>query len=194
MTLQSSGAISLSNIASEFGGSTPHSLSEYYRGGGLVPNHSNTNSIPTSGQISFSQFYGANATAPGVASHSMTITFSGNQGVGLTYGYNGGTGMGSLSNNPMSTPLNTGLRMNVQVAYWSSLCNKGQFFFQYYPIAGPVDGTGWSSITTSHNGNMPRSAFTISGGGNSSTLVQCTQIASTPTFPTTGTQSLIVYA
>ena len=30
MTLQSSGAISLANIAAEFGGSTPHSLSEYY--------------------------------------------------------------------------------------------------------------------------------------------------------------------
>ena len=29
--------ISLSTIAGEYGGSTPHSLSEYYRGGGLVP-------------------------------------------------------------------------------------------------------------------------------------------------------------
>lgn len=31
MALQSSGAISFGNLASEFGGSTPHSLSEYYR-------------------------------------------------------------------------------------------------------------------------------------------------------------------
>ncbi len=37
MTLQTSGSISLSELASEFGGSAPHSLSEYYRGGANVP-------------------------------------------------------------------------------------------------------------------------------------------------------------
>lgn len=38
MTLQSSGSvISLSQIASEFGGSAPHSMSEYYKNAGLVP-------------------------------------------------------------------------------------------------------------------------------------------------------------
>ena len=37
MTLQSSGAISLNNIAGEFGGSVPHSMNEYYKGGGSVP-------------------------------------------------------------------------------------------------------------------------------------------------------------
>ena len=37
MALQSSGAISFGNLASEFGGSTPHSLSEYYSGGANVP-------------------------------------------------------------------------------------------------------------------------------------------------------------
>ena len=52
MTLQSSGAISLANIAAEFGGSAPHSLSEYYLG------HSG---IPSSGTISMSQFYGTSA-------------------------------------------------------------------------------------------------------------------------------------
>ena len=57
MTLPSSGALSLNQIAGEFGGSTPHSLSEYYRNGGLVP--SNNTNIPTSGSISFSNFYGA---------------------------------------------------------------------------------------------------------------------------------------
>ena len=37
MTLQSSGAISLSEIAAEFGGSAPHSMSEYLKGGDNVP-------------------------------------------------------------------------------------------------------------------------------------------------------------
>lgn len=58
MALQASGAISLNDIAGEFGGSVPHSINEYYRGGGLVPDSSANSSIPTSGTISFSQFYG----------------------------------------------------------------------------------------------------------------------------------------
>ena len=56
MALQSSGAISLSNIQTEFGGSNPISMSEYYRGGSFTTNN-NTN-VPTSGSISFSNFYG----------------------------------------------------------------------------------------------------------------------------------------
>lgn len=58
MTLQSSGAISLGNIQTEFGGSNPISISEYYRGGAFVDTGSGTVGIPASGQISFSQFYG----------------------------------------------------------------------------------------------------------------------------------------
>ena len=44
-------AISINTIATEFGGTVPHSLSEYYRGGGLVPNTPGNAAIPTSGQI-----------------------------------------------------------------------------------------------------------------------------------------------
>ena len=60
MTLPSSGTISINNLASEFGGSSPHALSEYYRNGGLVSS-GNTN-VPTSGALSLSDFYGATAT------------------------------------------------------------------------------------------------------------------------------------
>jgi hypothetical protein len=63
MELPSSGAISLGNIQTEFGGSNPISLSEYYAGGGLVPSGtSGTNGpVPTSGTISISNFYGTSA-------------------------------------------------------------------------------------------------------------------------------------
>ena len=37
MTLQTSGAITLSQVQSEFGGSSPISMNEYYRGGSYVP-------------------------------------------------------------------------------------------------------------------------------------------------------------
>ena len=49
MPLPASGPISLSQIAAEFGGAMPHSLSEYY---------GKAAGIPASGQISFSQFHG----------------------------------------------------------------------------------------------------------------------------------------
>ena len=52
-------AISMNTIAAEFGGTVPHSLSEYYRGGGLVPNAPANAAIPTSGQIAIGDFYGA---------------------------------------------------------------------------------------------------------------------------------------
>lgn len=57
MALQPSGVISVSDIEGEFGGSAPTSLSEYYRGGGLVT--SNNTGVPEAGQISVSNFYSA---------------------------------------------------------------------------------------------------------------------------------------
>ena len=57
MAIQGSGAISMTDIAAEFGGSVPHSLSEYYRNGGAVP--ANNTNVPTSGTISLSNFYNA---------------------------------------------------------------------------------------------------------------------------------------
>lgn len=60
MAIKGSGALSMSEIATEFGGSAPHSLSEYYRGGGLVPNGpAANNNIAVSGAISMSGFYGS---------------------------------------------------------------------------------------------------------------------------------------
>jgi hypothetical protein len=52
-------AISINTIVGEFGGSVPHSINEYYRGGGLVPNTPGNSAIPTSGQIALSNFYGS---------------------------------------------------------------------------------------------------------------------------------------
>ena len=80
MTLPNSGALSLSQIQSEFGGSNPIGLNEYYRGGANVPVHGNTTGIPSSGTISINQFYGKSNSAP------IDTTVSGAQG---TAGPNG---------------------------------------------------------------------------------------------------------
>lgn len=65
MALQTSGAISINNLRTEFG-DTPgsDSLSEYYRGGAYVPNSPTNANIPTGGQISLSNFYGAANAEP----------------------------------------------------------------------------------------------------------------------------------
>ena len=64
MALQSSGAISLANIAAEFGGSAPHSLSEYYGA---------ASGIPSSGAIDFADFYGKSAFPSVIATNGTAI-------------------------------------------------------------------------------------------------------------------------
>ena len=59
MALPSSGVLTLNDIQTEFGGTNPIDLSDYYRGGGLVPNSAGNSAIPTSGAISVSDFYGS---------------------------------------------------------------------------------------------------------------------------------------
>ena len=57
----SSGEIDFGDLQTFWGGSNPISLSEYYRGGSYVPSLSDTgdnDNIPTSGEISISDFYG----------------------------------------------------------------------------------------------------------------------------------------
>lgn len=57
MAVPSSGPISMQDLADEFNGSQPISISQYYRNGGLVS--SNNTNVPESGEISLSDFYGA---------------------------------------------------------------------------------------------------------------------------------------
>jgi len=60
MAIKTSGPLNTQDIANEFTGTKPHSLSEYARGGGLVPNKNQNSAIGQQGEpIAMSQFYGA---------------------------------------------------------------------------------------------------------------------------------------
>jgi len=61
MAIPSSGSLALSAIQTEFGGSNPISMSEYYAGGSNVPSGTtgDSGSIPSSGAVAISQFYGS---------------------------------------------------------------------------------------------------------------------------------------
>ncbi len=74
MTITPSGAISLQNLATEFGGSVPHSLSEYYREGSLVTK--NNTSVPTSGAIALGHFYSAVKEIQYTASNAASLNLS----------------------------------------------------------------------------------------------------------------------
>ena len=63
MALQTSGTITIGDLRTEFGDTGSSSLSEFYRGGSLVPNTGTNAAVPTSGTISLSDFYGAAAVA-----------------------------------------------------------------------------------------------------------------------------------
>lgn len=73
MTLQASGAISLSDLGTEFGDTQPHSLSEFYSGGSLVP--STTQEAVTASSLGGSN--SANARYPAIGGYDPQInTFS----------------------------------------------------------------------------------------------------------------------
>ena len=76
MAIASSGAISISDLSSEFGGSGARSLSDYYAGAGLVASlltDTSGNAVPSSGTIKFSDFY---TTAKFVAGSFTTLSGS----------------------------------------------------------------------------------------------------------------------
>lgn len=79
MPLQTSGQISLANIATEFGDSAPHSLSEFY---------GSASGIPSSGQISIGDFYGVSDSLPDhlvVNNFSLIVPYDGKIAMSTTY-------------------------------------------------------------------------------------------------------------
>lgn len=91
MTLPTTGALSINDIATEFGGSTPHSLSEYYAGGGLVPagTTGTYGAVPSSGAITIQNFYGtSNYIAPTFTTGAeQTASVSGDAAIQIANGY-----------------------------------------------------------------------------------------------------------
>ena len=150
MALQGSGAISLANIQSEFGGSNPISLSEYYRNGAYVT--SNNTGVPTSGTVSLSQFYSAvrqfaftistsytttrdlrtlalaagwDGSAPVVATIASGVTLQGAIGAG---GGGGATVVSYGANNVAGSAGSTGLTVTGSFPGGVSLINNGKIY------------------------------------------------------------------
>jgi len=103
MALPASGVLSMSTLATEFGDSTPNSMSEFYRGGSLVADNAVNVNVPSSGAVSFSNY----RSSAGTQTRNISINL----------GYinpSGGTGLTTISST--GTPVSIGGSANT-VAY-----------------------------------------------------------------------------
>lgn len=159
MSLQTSGRIKLSEIASEFGGSGPHRLSEYYRGGSNVKDAGlNTNAgIPTSSTIKIKNFY--------------------NSGNPYLTELNGGDVYSTSGNFNVTVTLDTtnrGIHTNIIIFYLGNSANTGSSIT--FSIAGHTvvenvqklnnisdDGSGCGMFTAAV-GDVSSITITSSGG------------------------------
>ena len=120
MTLQSSGPISLANVQTEFGGSNPIGINEYY---GVAAG------VPASGTISLYDFYGKSAA------FAFTAYFFGNQSADNQY-----TGNNNLDSGYKSVSSGS-VTYRIQFVGQSDL---------YYYVGGSIVNTWTNAYGTSN--------------------------------------------
>lgn len=155
MALQSSGAISFDNLRNEYSNSGSIALSEMYKGGSFVANHSNNPNVPTSGTISLSNFYGANNTAP-VVTHTTTQTNGTSGGKLVSIGFTNLFGS--------STDSTIDFLSGAQYYLWYDPITAGS---QQQGTHLYVNGrnTGWTSVKIGST-TLQRTDFTSTGTAN----------------------------
>lgn len=160
MAIPSSGPLTLGDIQTEFGGSNPISLSEYYAGGSYVPAGATGTygAVPSSGEISIRNFYGTSAFSLAFNNADDINIFVGTSGSGplsVAYGIKtdatctkSGTFTPSPNNGPTAWGSPTGgspgnsyeVRLNVTEVFPSEWPGN------YVQFAGAnVTGTGYTS-------------------------------------------------
>jgi hypothetical protein len=173
MTLPASGPLTFAQIQTEFGGTNPIGLNEYYRGGIYVssgiPQNAN---VPTSGAISLSNFYGAqkaftftstiasNTTNYNLSTAMTAAGWNGTDPVVATVTINGGVSV--LSNNT-GTPAFTVSSLPTGSAV--SITNNG-FIYGAGGAAGfAPGGAGGVGLSVSHPTTVTNNGFITGGGG-----------------------------
>ena len=169
MTIKSSGSsLAISEIAAEFGGSTPHSMSEYYSGGDNVP--SSTGDIASSGANSMSNFYGTSNRI------IITLTISGDTNNYNIFSNKGGTYSAGISD--------------------VTLVNNARISSSSTGTAAVDTGSGWANgdtITIDNNstivgdgGNGGAGSSSIGGGSAGSAAGHAVNVQFNTTVDNTG--------
>jgi len=144
MALQGSGAISFANIQTEFGGSNPIGINEYYRNGANVTG--NNTSVPTSGTIDMADFYGTSLLQP----YETTDLFGDNSGVFL-FRLNNTTAEAQGNAGAMSAFGGSG-----SINYSTDTPNSSKISHSFNHL------TNGRSLRTTNTGSVNDSSFTIS--------------------------------
>ena len=148
MPIVSSGQVAFSDIQTEFGGSNPISLSEYYSGG-LGPA-----AVPSSGEITISDFYGTSSVL--FTSGWLATTTSYSYPVNITTSTLDGGPLGNFS-----SPYGSG---NVAISSIINI-NTATITISMKATSGSVTFTdsGWSRIDSyidqSNNSGSPNSSL-----------------------------------
>ena len=155
MAIKASGTLSIQDIVDEFGGTEPHSLNEYYRGGDNVSNNSYNQNIPTNGEISVGDFYSARASV---------------QFAILAYGGGGGGGSAStvlIKTNIVSATVNNALTFGSGSFFGTTLFESGTWTTTSSAITIPSDGFYSISFDIGSTSTVQRATpvFTITVNG-----------------------------
>jgi len=169
MVLQTSGAISLNDIQTEFGGSNPININEYYRGGANVPDTAANSGIPTSGTISLNDFYGGDATLPTPTGTFSAANFTSKVNALRNVRYTSNTLTLTVTNGPITVTVSgTGsplIQKNSTGSYASSLSFSNGDTIRMQ-VTASSDFNDLTSGTASMNGDSATyNVITESGGG-----------------------------
>ena len=167
MTIQSSGAISLSDLQDEFGGSNPISLSEYYQNASPDLVTSNNTGVPNTGSaIDLSDFYGT------VLAKTVTyeIIGGGGEGAGGYTGYGAGAAGGSSSLSSSSgtsftTVTSTGGVGGTQPAPFNGNFRVSEAGEASYYGLGGAGGANSDSNNQTPGYSAPSTSYGAGGGG-----------------------------
>lgn len=136
MALQSSGQISLSEIATEFGGSAPHSLSEYYDKG----------NAPSSGEIQLAaDFYG---TSSSLATGTVNVGTRAVKGGVTENGFSQGSTTNGVSFGSLSSYAISGTSTQIYGLY------NRTGFIPFFMFAFSHSFTGWTSISINNGAHV----------------------------------------
>jgi hypothetical protein len=181
MPLPSSGPLSLNDIQTEFGGTNPISLSEYYAGGANVPagTTGTFGAVPSSGAISIRNFYGTSkivyrldsgtysdfAVSPLDAQTTLFVGSDGSLDIGtfnsgVLANYNWITPTATASTHFVRLTPTSGTFSGTTTGIWVALTTSAQWFVNQTGF-GLNSATGTLAISTNSGGTNIVATATI---------------------------------
>lgn len=154
MALATSGTLTLADIQTEFGGSNPVGLNEYYAGGTYVPASTTGTygAVPSSGQISIRNFYGTSKVIPVTVQNVFATSLYTPTGSATT----------TVTNN---VDMTTDGGVIMARGRSGSISYGGTYVRTFIPYTGKFD-TAWDGAEADFHGliSLNSTGFTISEG------------------------------